>query len=190
MERLEEQQQRMDGYQRDAADDRRTSKEQMDELKKMFQSVLAKIDGEREKPPAPPTSQANKPDAQRSAQRSQFSNDVENDDLLATTGTSWRISETGVFDPGQNFRDGAGTMQNVTVYSDVYVFVDRLKDLAVFKTEATVRANVQNILRGQALSRYTQELTEHEKRMLIHTPLRDGSTYCSSWVSFHATASD
>ncbi|KAJ5583054.1 hypothetical protein N7535_001674 [Penicillium sp. DV-2018c] len=160
MERLEEQQQRMHGYQRDAADDRRTK---------------------REKPPAPPTSQANMPDAQRS----QFSNDVENDDLLATTGTSWRISETGVFDPGQNFRDGAGTMQNVTVYSDVYVFVDRLKDLAVFKTEATVRANVQNILRGQALSRYTQELTEHEKRMLIHTPLRDG------WFNmFHATASD
>ncbi|KAN0076225.1 hypothetical protein V8E54_006367 [Elaphomyces granulatus] len=66
------------------------------------------------------------------------------------------------------------TIGNHTHYRDVYVFIERLKDLQAIKGEELVRNSIHASLRGTALDWYTVELTEFKRRSLRHMPLSKG----------------
>ena len=88
----------------------------------------------------------------------------------------WRIEDLGYFNP--DLPDPADTpvktISSHTYYRDVYVFVERLKDLQAIKGEELVRSNIHASLRGTALDWYTVQLTEFERRSLRRLPLSDG----------------
>jgi len=73
----------------------------------------------------------------------------------------WRI-EDGYFNPGLSDPGDAAvkSLQNHTYYRDVYVIVERLKDLQAIEGEDLVRNNIHASLRGCALDWYTVELTD------------------------------
>ena len=70
---------------------------------------------------------------------------------LATNDTTWKAADIGFFDPSQKFKDGMDIIRNITYYSDVYVFIDRMTDLVLLKSEEVVRANIHSCLKGAAL---------------------------------------
>jgi len=88
----------------------------------------------------------------------------------------WRIEDLGYFNPDLSDPGDAPvkSLQNHTYYRDVYVFVERLKDLQAIKGEDLVRNNIHASLRGSALDWYTVELTDFERRSLRQVPLVDG----------------
>ncbi|KAN0086940.1 hypothetical protein V8E54_000628 [Elaphomyces granulatus] len=88
----------------------------------------------------------------------------------------WRIEDLGYFNPDLSDPADAPVkfLQNHTYYRDVYVFVERLKDLQAIKGEDLVRNNIHASLRGSALDWYTVELTDFERRSLRQLPLVDG----------------
>ena len=68
-----------------------------------------------------------------------------------------------------------GTENNRTVFRDIYVFVDRLKDMAATKGENKVVEALPLCLRGGALAWHTDELSELNKSLLRRADLQ-------SWV--------
>ncbi|KAJ5578388.1 uncharacterized protein N7459_007352 [Penicillium hispanicum] len=93
---------------------------------------------------------------------------------LTTNDTHWKASDVGYFDPGMDSEDGIKLVDYTNYYTDVFVFIDRMADLKLLKSEEVVRANIHSCLRGDALRWYSQELTAEEKRLMNITPLNDG----------------
>ena len=102
------------------------------------------------------------------------------DDLTKPESTpvakTTKASDIGFFDP--EHQDGVSlgavaTAGKHVIYRDVYVFVDRLKDLANTKphTYLSVKNTISSCLRGSALMWYTNELTDLEKTLLRSTDL-------------------
>jgi hypothetical protein len=93
---------------------------------------------------------------------------------------TWKIEELGYFNP--NLPDPKDqpikTVGSQTHYRDVYVFVDRLKDLASIKGEELVKTNVHASLRGSALDWYATELNDMEKGYLRMATLELGWSSC------------
>lgn len=92
---------------------------------------------------------------------------------------SWRPDELGFFDP--DLQDDAVVgkgdivyLGNHPYYRNVFVFVDRIKDVAQAKGNQTVRLNLHSCLRGTALEWHASELTTFEKDMLRTVELENG----------------
>ncbi|CAG8239687.1 unnamed protein product [Penicillium salamii] len=83
------------------------------------------------------------------------------------TDTSWKPADIGLFDPGLgDSEDGSQLVNTTTYYTNVDVFIDRMRDLVALKSETVVRANIHSCLRGAALRWYTQELSRDTKDLL------------------------
>ncbi|KAJ5226093.1 hypothetical protein N7468_007318 [Penicillium chermesinum] len=93
--------------------------------------------------------------------------------VLASLDTSWKPSDIGLFNPEARDPSGKGiiTISNVTNYKDVFVFIDRIKDLIPTKSEEIVRANLASCLRGSALGWYSSQLSELERTALHSNPV-------------------
>jgi hypothetical protein len=91
----------------------------------------------------------------------------------------WRPDEVGFFDPDLDDSEVIGRgnfvyLGNHPYIRDVYVFIDRIKDVARQKGEQMVRDNIQTCLRGTALEWHTSELTDFEKDALRTVDLERG----------------
>lgn len=93
------------------------------------------------------------------------------EDTATTANTSLRAEEVGYFDP--EFQQEHGNTHGPVVnagkyvyYRDVYIFVDRLKDLANRKPPDQVKDVITECMRGSALIWYSTELTELERDLL------------------------
>ncbi|KAJ5675356.1 hypothetical protein N7462_008253 [Penicillium macrosclerotiorum] len=93
---------------------------------------------------------------------------------LAQSDTTWKAADIGFFDPGMKNKDGILTSGTTTYFSDVYVFIDRMKDLVNLKSEEVVRTNIHSCLRGDAIRWYTHELSTREKEMMQSCPIASG----------------
>ena len=89
--------------------------------------------------------------------------------VITTTKSEIRAEEVGFFDP--EYQQEQGTTQGQVVnagkhvyYRDVYLFVNRLKDLANYRDG--VKHIVTVCLRGSALMWYSAELTDLERDLL------------------------
>ena len=84
-----------------------------------------------------------------------------------------KAEDVGFFDPQYEPGNNAPVLNagKHVYYQDVYVFVDRLKDVADIKpnTYAALKNLIPACLRGSALIWYSVELTELEKKLLRNT---------------------
>ncbi|KAJ5675374.1 hypothetical protein N7462_008271 [Penicillium macrosclerotiorum] len=93
---------------------------------------------------------------------------------LARSDSSWKAADIGFFDPKINDKEGVQMIGNVSHYTNVEIFIDRMRDLALLKSEAVVRANIHSYLKGDALKWFSFELSPAEKRMMQSCPVEDG----------------
>jgi hypothetical protein len=96
-----------------------------------------------------------------------------------TSNTSWRPEELGFFDPDLNDDSVIGKGDIVYLgshpyYRNVFIFVERIQDVAKAKGENTVRLNLYSCLRGTALEWHASELTSFEKDSLRALELEKG----------------
>ncbi|KAJ5689576.1 hypothetical protein N7462_003968 [Penicillium macrosclerotiorum] len=101
---------------------------------------------------------------------------IEGQPVLSSPDTTWKPSDIGLFNPEiRDNGEGVATISNVTNYKDVYIFIDRMKDLIPTKSEEIVRSNIASCLRGSALGWYTSQLSELERAALrsnpVHSPV-------------------
>ncbi|KKA23789.1 hypothetical protein T310_2241 [Rasamsonia emersonii CBS 393.64] len=91
----------------------------------------------------------------------------------------WNGEELGYFHPDLADEDDAavGVVNNQVRYRDVHVFVDRVREVAAVRGENTVKHQLWVCLRGLALTWYSVELSEHQRRSLRLASLEDG------WIS-------
>ena len=83
----------------------------------------------------------------------------------------WNADEIGFFDPDY---EGEGPVVNAgkhVFYKDIYVFVDRCKDMALLRGDDKLRTVLPQCLRGAALIWHSAELSEMEKILLRGTNL-------------------
>lgn len=87
-----------------------------------------------------------------------------------------RAEEVGYFDP--EYQQEQGTISGPVVnadkhmfYRDVYVFIDRLKDLASQRNTITIRLIITACLRGSVLMWYSAELTDLKRDLLRDSDL-------------------
>lgn len=85
----------------------------------------------------------------------------------------WNSKDVGFFDP--NFEGKSASTDaplkhsgKDTYYRDVYVFVERMKEMAVVLKANIVRRNLSSCLRGIALMWHTAELFDITKRILTY----------------------
>lgn len=88
-----------------------------------------------------------------------------------TNSRQLRAEEVGYFDPEYQQEQGTtnGPIVNAgkhVFYKDVYVFTDRLKDLAVQYGETNIKAVMTACFRGSVLMWYSMELTDLERTLL------------------------
>ena len=88
----------------------------------------------------------------------------------ATTPSRWMANDLGFFDP--NYDDKtihtAASIEHAgkdTFFRDVHLFVDRATQLSATKSFKVVRDNLWLSLRGSAISWYTSELSDAERRL-------------------------
>lgn len=78
----------------------------------------------------------------------------------------WTPEEIGFFDPDGEDEAAVSTVGRHVFYRDIYVFVDRLKDMAPLRGEDKLRIVIPQCLRGSAIVWHTTELSEMEKGFL------------------------
>ena len=96
-----------------------------------------------------------------------------------TSNASWRPEELGFFDPDLNDDSVIGKgdivyLESHPYYRNVFIFVERIQDVAKAKGENTVRLNLHSCLRGTALEWHASELTSIEKDSLRALELEEG----------------
>ena len=84
-----------------------------------------------------------------------------------------KAEDVGFFDPEYQDEKSISSEPIVNtgkhvLYRDVYIFVDRLQDLAETHTSSSVKDVIASCLRGSALMWYSTELTKQEKDVLRH----------------------
>lgn len=85
---------------------------------------------------------------------------------LGSTFNEWNAEQIGYFDP--NYK-GSGPVVNAgkhVFYRDVYVFIDRCKDMAPIRGEDKLRTVLPQCFRGASLIWHSAELSELEKGLL------------------------
>ncbi|KAL4807325.1 hypothetical protein BDV18DRAFT_159545 [Aspergillus unguis] len=90
-----------------------------------------------------------------------------------TTGT-WKTDDVGYFWPDMHDDVSMKHMHNAMYYKDVNIFVDRIRDVALYKGEDLVKVNFQACLRGAAIQWFTTQLNTLEKIAIRTVPLEDG----------------
>ncbi|KAJ5731194.1 uncharacterized protein N7483_005702 [Penicillium malachiteum] len=87
----------------------------------------------------------------------------------------WNTAEVGYFYPENDALKHIETGDNhIIIFHNAEAFVSHLHGIAIFKTEAVVRANVHSCLREVALEWYITELTHPEREELRNLPLDQG----------------
>jgi len=87
---------------------------------------------------------------------------------------SWRDSEVGFFQPDLDPSSGDGdavTVGTDTVYRDVNLFIDRLKDAVAYHGQEMVRQRIPALLRGAAQMWYSTGLDDLSKAGLRHAEI-------------------
>ena len=87
------------------------------------------------------------------------------------TNTRWYAADLGFFDPGYEGKTVAtgDPMEHAgkdTIFRDVHLFMERIRDIAAVKRDEVVRQNLSMCLKGVALAWYTSELTMDQKQLL------------------------
>ncbi|KZF22581.1 hypothetical protein L228DRAFT_260751 [Xylona heveae TC161] len=99
---------------------------------------------------------------------------------LATTlqgqQARWDLDEVGFFSPGDE--QPLSYINNTVIYSDVFHFVDRIRDYATLKGDKLVAGNLFLCLRGDALLWYGH--LSGAKKAILHQSL---STWCAELIS-------
>lgn len=115
----------------------------------------------------------------------QASNQPPDQSFPAPPGPQLRAEEVGYFDPEYQQEHGLNGSNGPVVnagkhvfYKDVYIFTNRLKDLAVQRGEEDTKAVVSSCFRGSALMWYSMELTDLERDLL-----RDNTTNLDRWCT-------
>jgi hypothetical protein len=94
-----------------------------------------------------------------------------------------RMDEVGVFD--QNPQDaeitgsGITSVGRPTVYTNIYAFTDRLRELAGEKGDKAVQENWTSWLRGEGIGWHTHELSDLERELLANASL---DSICSALI--------
>ncbi|KAJ5708226.1 hypothetical protein N7488_008027 [Penicillium malachiteum] len=87
----------------------------------------------------------------------------------------WDTVEVGYFYPDTDTLNHIIIEEDHTmIFQNAEAFVSHLRGVAVFKTEAVVRANIHSCLRQIALEWYIMELTDAERESLCTLPLEEG----------------
>lgn len=87
----------------------------------------------------------------------------------------WKTDEVGYFWPDMREDVAMTQIGNQVYYKDTNTFLDRMRDIAAYKGEALVKANLPACFRGAALSWYSFELTDRERRLIrASATLEDG----------------
>lgn len=80
---------------------------------------------------------------------------------------TWISEEIGFFDSDGEMLEGSiSTIERHVFYRDIYVFVDRLKDMAPLRGEDKLRIVIPQCLRGSAIVWHTTELSDMKKTYL------------------------
>ncbi|KAJ5151465.1 uncharacterized protein N7482_010717 [Penicillium canariense] len=95
-------------------------------------------------------------------------------DHLVSNDTQWKANDIGYFDPGLPDRDDLIFDGPTTWYTNVYVFVHRVKNPSSLKSPEFAPANIHSFLRGDALRWYAYELGAREKDMMQTCTLEMG----------------
>lgn len=85
--------------------------------------------------------------------------------------TRWSAADLGYFDPNYDGKiiatgeliEHAG---KDTIFRDVYLFIERVKDIAAVRGHELVRQNLSTCLKETTLAWYTSELIANQKRLL------------------------
>ena len=105
--------------------------------------------------------------------------------LPVTNASQLRAEEVGYFDPEYQQEHGSnGPVVNAgkhVFYKDIYVFTNRLKDLAVQRGERDTKAVIASCFRGSALMWYSMELTDSERDRLRATAT-DLDEWCTTLI--------
>ena len=87
--------------------------------------------------------------------------------------TQWNAEQIGFFDPDYESNGPVVNSGKYVFYKDVYVFIDRLKDMAPLRGEDKLRTVLLQCFRGTALIQHSSELSELEKNLLRRASLSD-----------------
>jgi hypothetical protein len=88
--------------------------------------------------------------------------------------TPWITEEVGYFDPDLTEGNHIRCVRGATHFSHVLAFVNNLRAISVFKSEATMCYNVHACLRGLAREWFISELSHEDRESLRELPLEDG----------------
>lgn len=95
-------------------------------------------------------------------------------DGIPASSVSLKSDDVGYFTPEPTSDRYVKTERGVTIYLNVYAFINQLKALVPLKTEAVVRSYIPLCLRGAASHWYTTELSDVEREDLNIQPLVTG----------------
>ena len=90
---------------------------------------------------------------------------------LGDKSARWYASNLGFFDPNYENKtittgDAMKHAGKDTIFRDVHLFVERIRDVAAIKRDELVRQNLSTCLKGAALTWYTSELIPDQKQLL------------------------
>ncbi|KAJ5942391.1 hypothetical protein N7516_002559 [Penicillium verrucosum] len=71
---------------------------------------------------------------------------------VITADTSWKVAEIGCFDPDSKAVNAIKSVNNVSYYTNVYSWVDHMRDITKLKSEDVVRSHMSYSLRNKAIN--------------------------------------
>lgn len=83
------------------------------------------------------------------------------------------MEHIGCSDPDDEASTSVKTVNSVNHYSNVFSWVDNMKDIAKLKSEDVVRSHMSYSLKNKATDWYDAELTSVEKEALRILPLEE-----------------
>lgn len=92
-------------------------------------------------------------------------------DTLAIKPSYFRPDDVGYFDPHKDTDGDMTTLGKEVWFTDVHLFVDRVRDVAKLKGENVVKTNLPSCLRGSALAWYSTELDNEDRQDLRDSDL-------------------
>ena len=107
-------------------------------------------------------------------QGSSFAAPTGNAGAVPAPNSRWTANDLGFFDPNyddKTVHSGAAPIEYAgkdTFFRDIHLFIDRAKQFVPTKTGEAVRENLWLSLRGTALSWWTSELSETERRITTY----------------------
>jgi hypothetical protein len=138
------------------------------------------MSGEAPGPPGPPPiTKLSDEDIARIIRGLQFIQSNDND-YSKNDKRHWKTSDIGYFWPDMPISYGAGRVVDYDgsrYFRDVNAFVAQIEDSIPYYTPEVVRNNIQNCLKGQAFTWYSDIISATTKKLLRN----DSSLDCSGW---------